>query len=142
MPYSLELRIKIVLLMAKLESPTQVQRHLQSENLSDVPSRHTILDIFNKFKETGSVKDHERTGIPSIVTDEAKDEINQVIQNNPANCVRNIAQEFNVSKSVVHLTMRDILGDNSYHMRLVQELYDEDKDLRVEMAEKLAPILE
>jgi len=142
MPYSLELRIKIVLLMAKLESATLVQRHLQNENLSDIPSRQTILDIFDKFKETGSVKDRERTGRPSKVTDELKDEINEVIQNNPANSVRNIAQEVNVSKSVVHRTMRDVLGYKPYHMRLVQELYDEDKDLRVEMAVKLAPILE
>lgn len=118
MPYSLELRIKIVLLMAKLESPTEVQRHLKTENLSDVPSRHTITDIFNKFKETGSVKDRERTGRPPVATDEVKAEITQIVENNPANSVRNIAQEINASKSVVHRTMRDILGYKPYHMRL------------------------
>jgi ribosomal protein S25 len=142
MPYSLELRIKIVLLMAKLESPTAVRRCLQQENVSDIPTRLTIQAIYDKFIETGSVKDRERSGRPSVVTEEVAAEIDQVVQNAAVASVRSIAQEVNVSKSVVHRTMRDVLGYKPYQMHLTQELYDEDKDLRVEMAEYLIPILE
>jgi hypothetical protein len=37
--------------------------------------------------------------------------------------------------------MRGVLGFKPYKMHLTQQLYDEDKDLRVEMAELLLPIL-
>jgi hypothetical protein len=38
--------------------------------------------------------------------------------------------------------MRDIIGFKPYIMHSTQSLYDEDIDLRVEMAEHLVPILE
>ncbi|CAF1341121.1 unnamed protein product [Didymodactylos carnosus] len=47
-----------------------------------------------------------------------------------------------MSKSVVHRIMRQILGYKPYKMHLTQQIYDEDKDLRVEMAEILLPILD
>ena len=43
MAYSLELRIKIVLLMSKIESPIGVRRCLQQENIS------TIQAIYDKI---------------------------------------------------------------------------------------------
>ena len=38
--------------------------------------------------------------------------------------------------------MRDIIGYKPYMMHCTQQLYDEDMDLRVEMAKRLIPILE
>ena len=50
--------------------------------MSDIPTRLTIQAIYDKFIETGSVKDRERSGRPSIVTEELAAEIDQVVQNN------------------------------------------------------------
>ncbi len=55
MSYSLETKIKIVVLMAKFESPIMVIRELQRQGATDIPVRQTITSIYEKFLETGSV---------------------------------------------------------------------------------------
>jgi hypothetical protein len=127
--------------MAKLESPSSVRRHLQRENVSDVPSEKSIKAVYDKFIETGSVLDRERSGRPSLLTEEKLDEIEEVLSDGSIISVRRVSQEVNLSKTVVHRGMRDVLGYKSYKMHLTQQLYDEDKDLRVVMAEILLPIL-
>ena len=61
---SLELRIRIVVLMAKFESPTEVLRALKRENITPLPANNTIADIYQRFLDTGSVEDRIRTGRP------------------------------------------------------------------------------
>ena len=46
-----------------------------------------------------------------------------------------------MSKSVVHHAMRHVLHYKPFKMHPTRTLYDEDKDMRVEMAELLLPIL-
>lgn len=48
----------------------------------------------------------------------------------------------NISKDKTHRIIRDIIGFKPYMMKCTQELYDEDMHLRVEMAERLIPLLE
>jgi hypothetical protein len=55
--------------------------------------------------------------------------------------IRGVPREVNISKSVVQRTVREVFGYKSYKMYLTQKIYDEDMDLRVEMAELLLPIL-
>ena len=43
-----QLNIRIVVFMAKLESPTLVRRQLQRQNEADVPTVLTITLIYNK----------------------------------------------------------------------------------------------
>jgi transposase len=90
---------------------------------------------YEKFRETGSVHDRTRSGRPPSATIEKTDKISEVLTTTPINSIRAISQEVDMSKSVVHRTMRQILSYKPYKMHLTQQLYDEDKDLRVEMAE-------
>ncbi|CAF4075045.1 unnamed protein product [Rotaria sp. Silwood2] len=129
-------------MMARLESPSSVRRHFQRENMSDIPSEKTIKAIYDKFIETGSVHDRERSGRPSLMTTEKLDEIEEVLSDNAMVSVRRVSQEVNLSKSTVHLAMRNVLGYKPYKMHLTQQLDDEDKDVRVVMAEALLPILD
>ncbi|CAF3992656.1 unnamed protein product [Rotaria sp. Silwood1] len=46
-----------------------------------------------------------------------------------------------MSRSVVHRAGHDVLGYKPCKIHLTQELYDEDKDLHVEMVEILLPII-
>ncbi len=142
MRYSLQLRIRVVILMAKFESATTVRRTLQRENAADIPTEQTIRNIYDKFLETGSVEDREGQGRPSIMTEEKKEEIAEILATTSMTSVRSVSQQVNMSKSVVHRLMRDVLNYKPYKMHLIQELYDEDKDLRVEMAELLIPIVD
>jgi len=88
------------------------------------------------------VKDRDRSGRPASVTPEKVAEISEVLEATPMNSVRRVSQEVNVSKSVVHRIMRNVLNYEPYKMHLTQKLYDEDEDLRVEMCERLISILE
>ena len=58
------------------------------------------------------------------------------------NSVRSVAREANVSRYQAHQIMRDFIGYKPYMMHSVQQLYDEDMDLRVEVSQHLIPILE
>lgn len=60
----------------------------------------------------------------------------------PVNSGRNIARETNISKSQAQRIMRDVIGLKPYMMHCTQQLYDENMDLRAEMAERLIFILE
>jgi hypothetical protein len=66
MSTSTNIRIKIVLLMAKFDSLVIVRRTLQAEFSQDTPSEATIRRIFQRFYETGTVnivnvpEDHQR----------------------------------------------------------------------------------
>jgi hypothetical protein len=142
MPYSLETRIQIVLLMAKFESPIMVIRELQRREATDIPNRHSITAIYEKFLETGSVQDKIRTGRPSTITEEKIQEVEEILEVEPVNNVTSVAQDANITRYKAHRIMRDIIGYKPYIMHNVQQLYDEDMDLRVEMSEHLIPILE
>ena len=136
-----ELGIQIVLLMAKLECPTLIRRHSQRQNVGSVPSQNAIWNIFDKCLETGSTDDRERSGRPKSATAEKVKEILEILKNTPANLVRTVSAEVDVSKSVVRRVMRTVFGFKPYKMHLTQQLYEEDKDLRVEMAEQLFSIV-
>jgi hypothetical protein len=90
MPDRLQLNIKIVVLMAKLESPTLVRRQLQHKNVDDVPTVATIKRIYNKFLETGSVKDRDRSGRPASTIPEKITEISEVLAATPITIVQTI----------------------------------------------------
>ncbi|CAF5023232.1 unnamed protein product, partial [Rotaria sp. Silwood1] len=128
--------------MASLEPPPSVRRHFQCENTSDIPSEKTIKITYDKFIKTGSVHDQRRSGRPSLTTPEKLDETEEVLSDNTMISARRVSQEVNLPKSTVHLAMRNVLGYKPYKMHLTQQLDDEDKNVRVVMAETLLPILD
>lgn len=97
------------------------------------------LSLISSFK-TGSIENRDRSGRPITTISEKVEEIAEVEANASFNTVRRVSRGIDVSKSVVHRVMRGILGFEPYKMHLTQQLYNEDKDLRVEMAELLLPI--
>ena len=56
MPLDEDLKIKIVLAMAKLDYLKLVTRHFQRENLPVIPCEKTVRGVFDKFLETGSIQ--------------------------------------------------------------------------------------
>jgi transposase len=77
------IRIQIVLLMAKYESPAIVRRKLQVEFGRSIPSEGCITATFQRFCETGTVEDKERSGRPSKIAEEKIEEVHDVIENQP-----------------------------------------------------------
>ena len=71
MSHSLETKIQTVILMAKYKSPVMVIREfIQRRGTTNIPERHAITLIDQKFFETGSVGDNAHTGRPSTITED------------------------------------------------------------------------
>ena len=137
----LQIRIKIVLLMAKFESLTVVQRKLKDEFGTQTPSLHCIKDIFESFNETGTVEDRQRSGRPSVITEEKVEEVSNFCEAEPRSSVRTIAAACSIPKTTVHRIMTENLSLKPYKMHFVQQLYEEDLQDRVEMCNVLQPML-
>ena len=75
MSVSIEIKIKIILLMAKFESGTIVKRKLQSDFGKSTPAEHGIRTMFGRFCEIGSVEDRSRSGRPTVINQEKVDEV-------------------------------------------------------------------
>ncbi|CAF3829874.1 unnamed protein product [Rotaria magnacalcarata] len=71
--------------------------------------KHTITSIYQKFLETGSVHDLSRAGRPPTITKDKVEEVKEILKMEPANSVRNVAQQANISKTQAHVIMRDII---------------------------------
>ena len=67
MSHSLETKI-LVILMAKYKSPVKVIRGLQRRGTKNIPERHAITSIYQKFLETRSIGDRAHTGRHSTRT--------------------------------------------------------------------------
>ena len=62
MSHSSEIKIQVVILMKKYESPVMVIDQLQRRGTINVPEMHPITSIYHQFVETGSARDLTHTG--------------------------------------------------------------------------------
>ena len=77
--------------MAQYESFVMVIRELQRRRTTNIPERHAITSIYQKFLEAGSVGDRAHTGRPSTITEDKVQEIQQILDNESVNSVRSVA---------------------------------------------------
>jgi hypothetical protein len=136
-----EIRIKIVLLMAKFESATVVKRKLQVEFGKNTPTEYCIRSTFERFCETGTVEDRPRSGRPTVITEEKVNQVNDVCENQPVSSVRSLAQACSIPRTTTHRIMTEYLLLKPYKVQFVQQLYEEDCQDRVEMCNILLPLL-
>lgn len=128
---STEERVSIVLLMAELKSITLVRRKWGSLHDTQPPSEKTIRECFNKFKETGSVHDRERSGRPSM--EENNDAIEQLFTDHPSTSLRSASNQLNIPYSTLRDHLKGDIGMKPYHITMVQTLYPSDEAARLEM---------
>ena len=133
----LKLKIRIVLLMAKFESLTQVLRQLSNEGFKNLPTKETISNVYTKFCEFGIVSDMPRSGRPKISDEESTNPIKEILQNNPKSTLKEISALTGIKKTTVYNRIHSEINMRSFKIQFVQQLFDDDYDRRVEMAETL-----
>lgn len=104
-------------------------------------SQSTVSKIWRKFQETGSVKDASRTGRPLSLSNVERENVFLSVEENPQISVRQIARDHNLNKSAVH----DVLKKEKFHPYkacVVQELFEDDLDRRLEFCETITNKLE
>ena len=119
-----------------------VIRELQRRGTTNMPERHPITSIHQTFLETDSVRDRAHTERPSTITEDKVQEIQQTLDNESVKSFQSVAQETNFSKYQAHQAIREFIGYKSHMTHSVQQFYDEDMDLSLEMSSHLIPILE
>ena len=101
----------------------------------------TITSIYRKSLQTVPVEDRIYSGRPSTVADNIINEVEDALNREPQTSVRKIDRAVNISKDRAHHNTHNTIGFKPYMMHCTQQLYDEDMNLRVEMSERLIPIL-
>ena len=96
--------------MAKFESLTVVQRKLKDEFGTQTPSLHCIKDTFEHFNETGTVEDRQRSGRPSVITEEKVEEVSHFCEAEPRSSVLTIAAACSIPKTTLHRVMTENLS--------------------------------
>ena len=128
---STEERVSIVLLMAELKSVTLVRRKWDSLHDTKPPSEKTIRECFNKFKETGSVHDRERSGRPSM--EEGNEVIEQLFTDQPSTSLRSASNQLHIPYSTIRDHLKGGIGMKQNHITMVQTLYPSDEAARLAM---------
>ncbi|CAF4486600.1 unnamed protein product [Rotaria sp. Silwood2] len=128
--------------MVKFDSAVVVKRKLWAEFGKNTSGETCIRDTFQRFCETGTVEDRERSGRPSKITEEKIDEVSAVFESQPQSSVRSVARACSASRTTAHRIMTEHLSLKPYKAQFVQQLFEEDMQDRVEMCKTLTPMLE
>ena len=91
MSVPINLRMEIVLLIAKFESLAVVRRKLQVEFGKNKPTEACIKRTFVRFCETCTGEDREHLDRPSKIIQQKIDEVRNVIQDKTQSSIRAIA---------------------------------------------------
>ena len=118
MTVPIEIKIKIVLLMAKFDSTAVVTRKLQSELGQKTPGEDCLARTFQRFCEMGPVEDRLRSGRSPTITEVKVDEAHDVCATESRTRVRAemcrtllpILQDFEIQENIF------FLDEASFHM--------------------------
>ena len=86
----MEIKIKIVLLMAKVESVIVVKRKRQNDFGKNTSTEYGIRTRFERFCESGSVENRSRSGGPTGINQEKVDVVDDFLQTHPGSNVRSV----------------------------------------------------
>lgn len=98
---------------------------------SPVPHRDTVRALIARFRRNGSVADDERSGRPSILSEEKMEEISRVMTDTPSKSVRRLSAEVNIGKTTAHKALRQELHLFPYKVMAVHELQSFDAEKRM-----------
>jgi hypothetical protein len=93
---------------------------------SPVPNKSTISRLVNRFRDTGSVQDRNRSGRPSVLSYDSLDDILQTLLRSPGKSLRNPSLQSEFSCGSVHKTTK-ILKFHPYRVHVMHELKKPDK---------------
>ncbi len=134
-------KVQIIFMYAKYENISEVIRQWNTKFSSEAPSRKTISNIVQRFQETGSVEDLERTGRPLTGTSlENLESVKQTVTQSPKKSIRRGSAETGISRSSYHRSLQK-LDLKAFRPQFVVELSDDDFDRRMEFCERMLALV-
>lgn len=138
---SLREKTEIVKWYAIYQNATEVARQYQYYFDRTPPTAKNILNLVQKFDETGSLEDKSRSGRPrSVSTEENKERVRAAFKKSPATSPRRASLELNLSRSSLQRMMKE-LGLKPYRPQLLHALNEDDPDRRCEFADIFLDLL-
>jgi hypothetical protein len=101
-----------------------------------VPNKSTIFRLVNRFRDTGSVQDKNRSGRPSVLSDDSLDDIRQTLLRSPRNSLRKLSLQSGLSYLSLHMATK-ILKLHPYPVHVMHELKELGKEKRLCTADGL-----
>jgi transposase len=139
---SLEEKIQIVLLYGKFGNFQEIIRQWKNQFTTRPPHEETIRNVVNKFKETGSVHDRERSGRSrSVVTPEVVQNVKKKVEENSNLSIRKGAIEMGMNISSYYRAVKET-GFHSFKPSQVIALSEDDFDKRIQFCETMLQIFE
>ena len=130
--------MKVVLLIAKFESPVVVRRKLQVEFGKNRPTEACIKRTFVRFCETGTEEDRKHLYRPSKIAKPKTDEVRNVIQDKPQSSIRAVTTICSIPSTTAYRIMTEYLGLKLFKIQFVEE----DLQDRVDTRKTLTPMLQ
>jgi transposase len=96
---------------------------------SPVPNRSTVSRLVNRFRDTGSVQDRNRSGRPWVLSVDSLVDIRQTLLRSPRKSLRKLSLQSGVSYGSVHKATK-ILKLHPYRVHVMHELKEPDKEKR------------
>lgn len=107
-PRSLDERIQMVILYSKFENANEVLRQWKNYSDSPTPTRQKVLSVFNKFKESGSVQDIDRSGRPRTARSlDNIENVKNLWDENPNTSTRRVSLELGISATTVRRVAKE-----------------------------------
>jgi hypothetical protein len=79
---------------------------------SPVPNESTVSHLVNSFRDTGSVQDRNRSGRPSVSSDDTLDDIRQTSFHSPRKSLRKLSLQSGLSYGIVHEANRTCIRNS------------------------------
>lgn len=133
---TVEERIKIVLLMAKFENVYIARKEWQKEMEKPAPAESTFRLIFQKFNETGSVLDKQRSGRPSLAEGDV-DRIRDCFEETPKCSIRDAAKSLELPYETIRRTLKYTIGMKTFKTTRVHQLLPDDYEPRLSYCQQM-----
>ena len=75
---------------------------MQADFGQDTPSKDTITRTYQRFCETGTVEDRQRSARPSTIREDKVDEVRDVSESKSNSGVRTVATAFSIPRTTAH----------------------------------------
>jgi hypothetical protein len=98
---------------------------------SPVPNKWTLSRLVNRFHDTGSVQVRNRSGRPSVLSDDSLDDIRQTLLRFPRKSLRKLSLKKGLSYGSVHKATKTFKL-HPYRVHVMHELKEPDKGKRLQ----------
>jgi len=134
-PRSTKERVAMVRLFSKFENAHEVQRQWKHHFDTCPPALATIFTVNQRFEETGSIEDLQRSSQPvTTLTEDKLEGIEEMVTRNPNLSVRQGSAQAGISKTSYHVAMNK-LHLKPDHSSVIVDLKEDDFDWRSQFCE-------